>query len=144
MKRMRKDIKNKLLQKKESAAVCVDQILQHKDLSYELFEEYFTEYLCNKFLLEKNEIDTDDFYRICEYSVEKITGLPKAQKDAALTASRCGGATTAMNKKVLFLLAVNREYGIQITAEESMKIDTFTQLKKLVYKKVGNNDKKKN
>ena len=67
---------------------------------------------------------------------EKIAGLPTLQRDAALTASRCGGATTAMNKKVLFLLSVNREYSIQITPEESMKIDTFTQLKKLVYEKV--------
>ena len=133
---MRKDIKNKLLQKKESAAVYVDFILKHTDLSYEQFEDYFTEYVCDKFVLEKNEINTDDFYKICAYSVEKIAGLPTLQRDAALTASRCGGATTAMNKKVLFLLSVNREYSIQITPEESMKIDTFTQLKKLVYEKV--------
>ena len=120
------------MQKKESAAVYVDLILKHTDLSYEQFEDYFTEYLCDKFVLEKNEINTDDFYKICAYSVEKIAGLPTLQRDAALTASRCGGATTAMNKKVLFLLSVNREYSIQITPEESMKIDTFT----LVYEKV--------
>ena len=122
------------MQKKESATVYVDLILKHTDLSYEQFEDYFTEYLCDKFVLEKNEINTDDFYKICAYSVEKIAGLPASQRDAALTASRC--ATTAMNKKVLFLLSVNREYSIQITPEESMKIDTFTQLKKLVYEKV--------
>jgi len=41
-----------------------------------------------------------------------------------------------MNKKVLFLLAVNREYGITITAEEGVQIETFTELKKMVYAKL--------
>ena len=87
-------------------------------------------------MLEPSELITDDFYEICKLSAEKSSSLPKGMLDAAELASKCGGATTAMNKKVLFLLEVNRVFGINITAEESVQVETFTQLKQLVYRKI--------
>ena len=94
-------------------------------------------YLCEKFLLTPEELTTDNFYEICQLSAEKASNLPKGLLDASELASKCGGATTAMNKKVLFLLAVNREYGIVINADESVRIETFTELKRLVYDKLN-------
>ena len=134
---MRKDIKNQILQLKESAQQCADSILNQDSLTYEYFEEQFTSYLCNKFMLKPQELVTDNFYEICQLSAEKSSSLPKGMLDAAELASKCGGATTAMNKKVLFLLNVNETYQITITAEESVKIDTFTQLKQLIYSKLS-------
>lgn len=46
-----------------------------------------------------------------------------------------------MNKKILFLLAVNREYGITLTADDSVQIDTFTQLCDAVYQKIMDTNK---
>ena len=86
--------------------------------------------MCAKFLLEPEEITTDNFYEICQISAEKAAKRPHGELDAAEAASKCGGATTAMNKKILFLLAVNREYGI------SVRIDTFTQLCDCIYQKL--------
>ena len=134
---MRKDIKQKIMQKKESAQKCVDSILNQEPLTYDAFDHLFTLYLCDKFMLTPQELVTDDFYEICQLSAEKASHLPKGLLDASELASKCGGATTAMNKKVLFLLAVNREYGIGIEAEESVKVDTFTELKQLVYEKIS-------
>ncbi len=133
---MRKDIKKMIISKKESAMKIVGSILNNTELGYDEFSDLFTDYLCEKFLLVKDEIVTDDFYEICRLSAEKASNLPKGMLDAAELASKCGGATTAMNKKVLFLLAVNREYEIKIEAEESAPIETFTDLKKLIYKKI--------
>lgn len=133
---MRKDIKKTIMQKKESAQKCVDSILNQKSLTYEVFDRLFTLYLCEKFMLATKELVTDNFYEICQLSAEKASHLPKGLLDASELASKCGGATTAMNKKILFLLAVNREYGITIEAEESVRIDTFTELKRLVYDKL--------
>ena len=133
---MRKDIKNQILQLKESAQQCADSILNQDPLTYEYFEEQFTRYLCNKFMLKPQELVTDNFYEICQLSADKAAHLPKGMLDAAELASKCGGATTAMNKKVLFFLAVNRELHVEISAEESVQVDTFTQLKQLVYAKL--------
>ncbi len=133
---MRKDIKDQILREKKSALQNADFILKKDNLSYAEFDRAFTAYLCAKFLLEESELVTDDFYGICQISADKAASLPPGVLDAAELASKCGGATTAMNKKVLFLLAVNREYGIEIAAEESVKIDTFTELKRLVYDKI--------
>ena len=87
-------------------------------------------------MLQPQEVVTDNFYEICQLSADKASHLPKGMLDAAELASKCGGATTAMNKKVLFFLAVNRELQVEINAEESVAVDTFTQLKQLVYSKL--------
>ncbi|MCD7864836.1 MAG: hypothetical protein LUG54_02205 [Clostridiales bacterium] len=136
---MRKDIKEQILSRKKSALHYAGFILKKKNLTYEEFDRAFTAYLCDKFMLEPSEINTDDFYEICQISADKAANLPKGALDASELASKCGGATTAMNKKVLFLLAVNREYGIEIKAEESVRIETFSELKELVYEKIRRN-----
>ncbi len=133
---MRKEIKDQILRSKKSALQNADFILKNDSLSYDDFDRAFTAYLCAKFLLEESELVTDDFYGICQISADKAASLPPGVLDASELASKCGGATTAMNKKILFLLAVNREYGIEIVAEESVRIDTFTELKQLVYNKI--------
>ena len=122
---------------KESASQYADSILKQRGLDFDTFSELFTLYLCNKFMLTPEELTTDNFYEICQLSAEKASNLPKGLLDASELASKCGGATTAMNKKVLFLLAVNREYGIVINADESVRIETFTELKRLVYDKLN-------
>lgn len=62
-------------------------------------EGLFLQYMCAKFLLEPEEITTDNFYEICQISAEKAAKRPHGELDAAEAASKCGGATTAMNKK---------------------------------------------
>ncbi len=135
---MRKAIKDKILQQKKDSQLYVKMIREgRKSLSRETFGKLFLQYMCAKFLLEPEEITTDNFYEICQISAEKAAKRPHGELDAAESASKCGGATTAMNKKILFLLAVNREYGIKVTAEDSVQIDTFTQLCDCVYKKIS-------
>ena len=141
---MRKDIKNQILKLKHSAQQCADAILAQDSLTYEFFDLKFTEYMCDKFMLSKDELVTDDFYEICQLSADKAAQLPKGMLDASELASKCGGATTAMNKKVLFFLAVNRDYGMGIQAEESVVVETFTQLKQLVYTKLIQSDGREN
>jgi len=133
---MRKAIKETILSRKKSAAACAGFLLHQEGLDYSKFDSVFTSYLCDKFMLEREELTTDDFYTLCQMSAEKASHLPPGLLDASELASKCGGATTAMNKKVLFLLAVNRDLGIKITAEEGVRVDTFTQLKQLVYNKL--------
>ncbi|WP_288775820.1 hypothetical protein [uncultured Eubacterium sp.] len=134
---MRKAIKEKILQQKKDSQFYVKMICEgQSSLSREVFGSLFLQYMCAKFLLEPEEITTDNFYEICQISAEKAAKRPHGELDAAEAASKCGGATTAMNKKILFLLAVNREYGINVTAEDSVQIDTFTQLCDCIYQKL--------
>ncbi len=134
---MRKDIKEKILQQKKDSELYIKMIREgRKSLSRDVFGHLFLQYMCAKFLLDPQEIVTDNFYEICQISAEKAAKRPHGELDAAESASKCGGATTAMNKKILFLLAVNREYDINITAEDSVQIDTFTQLCDCVYQKL--------
>lgn len=133
---MRKDIKNRILAKKDCSEQYRNRILAEPELAFETFQELFLHYMCAKFLLEPSEITTDDFYEICQISAEKAAKMPHGALDAAEAASKCGGATTAMNKKVLFVMAIKREYGILISPEESAAVDTFTELCRCVYTKL--------
>ena len=133
---MRKEIKERIMESRRSAQECAGFLLKTRPLSRDVFDEQFKKYMCSKFMLQPEEAVTDDFYELCQISADKAANLPKGVLDAAELASKCGGATTAMNKKVLFLLAVNREFGIRITAEESVKIQKFSQLQQLVFDKL--------
>ena len=134
---IRKEVKENILKQKKDSHIYLQMIKEKgQNLTREAFGELFLRYMCAKFLLELEEITTDNFYEICQISAEKASKLPRGSIDAAEAASKCGGATTAMNKKILFLLAVNREYGITLTADDSVQIDTFTQLCDAVYQKI--------
>ena len=122
---MRKALKEELLRAKGRAAGFAAALSEGKAMD--------RGYLCAKFMLEPAEIQTDDFYAICQLSAEKAARFPKGALDAAELASKCGGATTAMNKKVLFLMALNRELGAAISPEEGAAVDRLSQLTELVY-----------
>lgn len=135
---MRKDIKRQILMEKESSGQYRDQILSAADLPFARFRELFHKYMCAKLLLEAEEIRTDNFYEICALSAGKAANkMARGELDAAEAASKCGGATTAMNKKVLFIMAVRREFSVAITPQESAAIDTFSQLCQCVYEAKG-------
>lgn len=133
---MRKGIKEKILRQKRDSDQYRKSILNSKNLNQKDFSRLFFYYMCAKFSLEPEEITTDNFYEICQISAEKIAKMPHGELDAAENASKCGGATTAMNKKILFLLAVNREFGIRLSADDSVSINTYKELCECVYGKI--------
>ncbi len=130
---MRKALKNELLRAKEQSQTLAAALTGGGARERARFDELFRDYLCAKFMLRPEEIQTDDFYAICQLSVEKASQLPKGALDAAEFASKCGGATTAMNKKVLFLMAMKQELNIDITPEEGAAVDRLSQLVDLAY-----------
>ena len=132
----RGDIKERILKGKQESGRYARQILDAAQITYEEFHRLFMLYMCDKFLLSPSEITTDNFYRICELSAKKNAKLSHGEADPAELASKCGGATTAMNKKVLFVMALKREFNISFEPEESAAIDTFTQLSLKVYEKI--------
>lgn len=134
---MRKVWKEELLQAKGQAAGFAAALSSGETMDRIQFSGLFRAYLCAKFMLDPDEIQTDDFYAICQLSAEKAARFPKGALDAAELASKCGGATTAMNKKVLFLMALKRELDIDISPEEGAVVDRLSQLVALVYEKRG-------
>ena len=63
---MRKAIKEKILQQKKGSQFYVKMICEgQSSLSREVFGRLFLQYMCAKFLLEPEEITTDNFYEFC-------------------------------------------------------------------------------
>ena len=75
---MRKAIKEKILQQKKGSQFYVKMICEgQSSLSREVFGRLFLQYMCAKFLLEPEEITTDNFYEICQISAEKAAKRPQ-------------------------------------------------------------------
>lgn len=132
----RRQITAGILAQKNRAAQWAEKMKGHQYSSPEEFACLFTNYLCAKFMLAPEELDTDDFYRICQYSVERASQFPPGFIDAAEFASKCGGATSATNKKVLFIMALHREIGIPLEVEEVVPVNLLSQLIHLCYRKL--------
>lgn len=138
---MRKDIKEKILKEKKDSLKYVQYIRNNKNMDKNQFSEIFVEYLYNKLFILKSEVNTNNIYEICKYSVDKISKLPKNIRDSSEYASKCGGATTAINKKALLLIAIRREFEIDFDGMVAANIETVEELVNLVYSKLRESTK---
>lgn len=132
----RSAIKREILSHKGTAAEYAQKIVAHGYKNHDGFSELFRCYLKGKFILEDADLVSDDFYQICQRSVERATQFPPGAIDASEFASRCGGATTATNKKIFFMMALRQELGVPLTDEEAVATDTLSGLISLCYRKL--------
>ena len=132
----RSAIMREILSHKGTAAGCAEKINAGTYRNLDEFSKLFREYLKGKFILENADLACDDFYQICQRSVERASRYPPGVIDASEFASRCGGATTAANKKVFFMLALRQELRIPLTDEEAVAVDTLSGLISLCYRKL--------
>ena len=54
------------------------------------------------------------------------------------TAKSCDGATSAMAKKVLLFMTIERELGLQLPALETARVKTLEDIAQLVYRTMQN------
>lgn len=130
---MDKQIKERLLQSKKAAAEEAAAILAEKELSEQSLAKHLKRYLQCKFMLEEQECVSDCIDELSEASIAKSLKLSKELLKEVDIATSCEGATSATIKKVLFFMAVQRELGIRLPADEIAGVETIGDLAKLVF-----------
>ena len=117
-----KKIKNSLISHREHAREQIDYIRAHPDLNAEELHSHIYDYVLYKYNLFGEVDDVYVLNDLAELSVAKALKLSREQSIAFDNKATCDGATSAMNKKVLLLMAIQKELEIQFPLGEVVGI----------------------
>ena len=98
---------------------------------------YIYDYVLYKYNLFGEVSDVYVLDDLAELSVAKAIKLSKEQAIAYDNKASCDGATSAMNKKVLLLMAIQKELNIKFPLDEVVQIKDTKKLTSVVYRQLN-------
>lgn len=129
-------IKNKdgLLFYGQKADEYMNRLKNTKYESAEALHEDLYGFVLAKYLLTGDVNDIYDLTELAELSVAKSIKLTKVNAFKADSAHSCEGTTSAMNKKVLLMMALQKQLEIRFPLEISAELTTTRLLSEEVFK----------
>ena len=126
-------IKELILSSKRLAAADMAEIKAAVPLMREHFAEKLREYVLHKYMLSPEMELPEDFSALTDLSLARSMRIsPELVREFDLAKS-CDGASSAMAKKVLLFMAIQRELGIELPAMESARITSIAALADLAW-----------
>ena len=130
----RSEIRRRLLRARKAAKTHMDAICGITPLTYPL-----RQFILAKFLLDEEEIpENAGFDDLVEKSLSHSMKIDPSLVAEFDTAKSCDGATSAMAKKVLLFMTIERELGLQLPALETARVKTLEDIAQLVYRTMQN------
>ena len=130
-------IKNHLISHREHAQHQIDYIKAHRHMEKDELHTYIYDYVLYKYNLFGEVADVYVLDDLAELSVAKAIKLSKEQAIAYDNKASCDGATSAMNKKVLLLMAIQKELNIKFPLDEVVQIKDTKKLTSVVYRQLN-------
>ena len=130
-------IKNHLISHREHAQHQIDYIKAHRHMEEDELHTYIYDYVLYKYNLFGEVSDVYVLDDLAELSVAKAIKLSKEQAIAYDNKASCDGATSAMNKKVLLLMAIQTELNIKFPLDEVVQIKDTKKLTSVVYRQLN-------
>ena len=130
-------IKNHLISHREHAQHQIDYIKAHRHMKEDELQTYIYDYVLYKYNLFGEVADVYVLDDLAELSVAKAIKLSKEQAIAYDNKASCDGATSAMNKKVLLLMAIQKELNIKFPLDEVVQIKDTKKLTSVVYRQLN-------
>ena len=130
-------IKNHLISHREHAQHQIDYIKAHRHMEEDELHTYIYDYVLYKYNLFGEGADVYVLDDLAELSVAKAIKLSKEQAIAYDNKASCDGATSAMNKKVLLLMAIQKELNIKFPLDEVVQIKDTKKLTSVVYRQLN-------
>ena len=130
----RSEIRRRLLRARKTAKTHMDAICSADPLTYPL-----RQFILAKFLLDEEGIPEDvGFDRLVEESLSHSMKIDPSLVAEFDTAKSCDGATSAMAKKVLLFMTLERELGLQLPALETARVKTLEDISQMVFRTMQN------
>ncbi len=137
-------IREMLLEAQKKAAEHVLLIKERVPLSKEYLHRSLRDYILCKFMLEEEECTSDNLDEITEISLAKSAGISKELVKDLDIAKTCSGGSSAMTKKVLLLLAIQKDFAVYLPTEGTGNVRTLPDLSELVWDAMSEKESWKN
>lgn len=103
--------------------------------------KHLKSYICSRFKLEEATCATDDILELAEISLEKRDELSDSDSEEGAP-DLCSGASSALSKKILLLLSIEKKLHIEFLPEEIPNIRTVKDLcEQIMVKMTSTKDK---
>ena len=124
----RKVLLARMLKSRTGAAEWVKKFKELPDKTESLVYPLIKNYVRNKLLLSQEECIDGDLLHLADASLRRILKLKRQGIEIEDVSNGCSGASSVITKKVLLMKAVQNDFEISLTAEESAEIRTLEEL----------------
>lgn len=118
--------------KVEASRQC-QLIMEQNPLSRTFLREHITDYVLAKFLLTGAEAKNEQLNDLVELSLSHSMKISKELVKEFDMAKSCGGTSSAMAKKALLFMSIQRDYGLELRAEGSARLKNLDELTALIW-----------
>ncbi len=128
-----REIRERIERADASARSAVLEILEVKEGAPERIAEPLRRYIQVKYMLERDDMDTEDIIELGKRSLERV----KERGNIVIgmdVSPHCGSAGSSVHKKVLLLISLNKALAISLTPKERAKCDSVQDLAALIAK----------
>ena len=126
-------IKEMLIEAQKRSAEQVVLIKGQVPLTKDFFHKSLRNYILCKFMLDEEECTSDNLDEITEISLAKSAGISKELVQDLDIAKTCSGGSSAMTKKVLLFLAIQKDFDVHLPTEGTGNVRTLSDLSELVW-----------
>ncbi len=124
---------DKLIECKKKAEKNAQEMLRKRDLGEMLTQNELKEYIKNKFMLDDSDFDTTNILELAKRSIARQHNIELADirfKDGY----DCSGATSSMTKKILLIMAIEKDLNLYFSKEQSADITDISDIIKIAEK----------
>ncbi|MGN1002483.1 MAG: hypothetical protein ACI4PC_06895 [Oscillospiraceae bacterium] len=128
-------VKELILRSKKAAGQRMEALRSLEALDRTYFSQQLTGFILDKYLLTQEDLLAvdGDFNALTELSLSKSMKISKDLVKEFDLARSCDGASSAVAKKVLLFMAIQKALSIQIPAELTVKFKTVDELCGIVW-----------
>ena len=126
-------IKELLLEAQKRAANQVMKIKKQVPLKRDFLGETLRDYILDKYMLERDECISENLDELTQYSIAKSAGISTDLVKDLDIAKTCSGGSSALTKKVLLFLAIQKDFNVYLPTEGTGNVKTVSDLSDLVW-----------
>lgn len=127
-----KAVKEKLLTKKQMLGDIVETLKRKEHLGRSSIDKLVRDYVLLKYDLYGIPVETTDLKELGELSVAKALNVDRERLTSLDSPTGCDKITSVTKKKVLLLMAIQGDLGIQFDARRAGEIETTMDISALV------------
>lgn len=127
---MAESLKDKLLASARAAANAARGMRESQD-AHEL-HRHLKAYVNAKFLLD--DVEEDSIDELVAMSIARALKLDKKLLAEVDNAAECTGSTSAMRKKVLLIMSLQKSIGFELDPSETASVETLEELADMIFR----------
>ena len=106
--------------------------------SSEELHQHLRDYVYAKYLLDAS--DEDDIDELTALSIARALKLDKDLMKEVDNAAECTGSTSAMRKKVLLVMSLQKSVGVELAPSATAQVSTLKALAELIFTELKGNE----